>query len=92
VLLVGHSYGGAVITNVDRSAGDIVGLVYVCGFAPDAGESCATLSVPRPGGTLGETLTMVELAGSQTDLYIARTGTTSSSAPTCPPRWRRGWP
>lgn len=38
VLLVGHSYGGAVITNAgthDR----VVGLVYVAAFAPDAGES-----------------------------------------------------
>ena len=33
VVLVGHSYGGAVMTDVDRSAGDIKGLVYVCGFA-----------------------------------------------------------
>jgi pimeloyl-ACP methyl ester carboxylesterase len=72
VLLVGHSYGGTVITNVDRSAADIVGLVYVCGFAPDAGESCATLSAHVPGGTLGETLWTVELAGGVPDLYIAQ--------------------
>jgi pimeloyl-ACP methyl ester carboxylesterase len=42
VLLVGHSYGGAVITQ----AGDlpnIVGLVYVAAFAPDAGESVAQI-------------------------------------------------
>ncbi|GIF22935.1 pimeloyl-ACP methyl ester carboxylesterase [Actinoplanes tereljensis] len=38
VLLVGHSYGGAVITNVGRS--DLVkGLVYVAAFAPDEGET-----------------------------------------------------
>jgi pimeloyl-ACP methyl ester carboxylesterase len=72
VLLVGHSYGGAVITNVDRSAGDIRGLVYVCGFAPDAGESCATLASHVPGGTLGETLWTVKLEDSSTDLYIAQ--------------------
>jgi pimeloyl-ACP methyl ester carboxylesterase len=43
VLLVGHSYGGAVITQ----AGDlpnVVGLVYVAAFAPDAGESLAAIS------------------------------------------------
>ena len=34
VVLVGHSYGGAVTSNVDAEAGDIVGLVYVAGFAP----------------------------------------------------------
>lgn len=72
VLLVGHSYGGAVITNVDRNAGDIRGLVYVCGFAPDAGESAAELSSKAPGGTLGETLSLVELSGGGRDLYISR--------------------
>jgi pimeloyl-ACP methyl ester carboxylesterase len=34
VVLVGHSYGGMVISNVDRDAGDITGLVYVAAFAP----------------------------------------------------------
>jgi pimeloyl-ACP methyl ester carboxylesterase len=71
-LLVGHSYGGAVITNVDRSAGDVIGLVYVCGFAPDEGESCATLASHVPGSTLGETLWTVKLGGAATDLYIAQ--------------------
>ncbi len=72
VLLVGHSYGGAVMTFADRSAGDIRGLVYVCGFAPDEGESCAELSEKAPGGTLGETLTTVELTDGGRDLYIAQ--------------------
>jgi pimeloyl-ACP methyl ester carboxylesterase len=47
VLLVGHSYGGAVITQ----AGDlpnVVGLVYVAAFAPDAGENLAQISDWRP--------------------------------------------
>ncbi|WP_173084562.1 alpha/beta hydrolase [Phytohabitans rumicis] len=38
VLLVGHSYGGAVITNVGRAA-PVKGLVYVAAFAPDEGET-----------------------------------------------------
>ena len=38
VLLVGHSYGGAVITNAATAAGNVVGLVYVAAFAPDEGE------------------------------------------------------
>ena len=42
VLLVGHSYGGAVIT-VAGAAENVVGLVYVAGFAPDEGESLAGL-------------------------------------------------
>ncbi|MFE5795998.1 alpha/beta hydrolase [Streptomyces sp. NPDC056503] len=47
VLLVGHSYGGAVITE----AGDlpnVTGLVYVAAFAPDAGESPGQLSQEHP--------------------------------------------
>jgi pimeloyl-ACP methyl ester carboxylesterase len=38
VLLVGHSYGGAVITNAAAAAPNVVGLVYVAAFAPDDGE------------------------------------------------------
>jgi pimeloyl-ACP methyl ester carboxylesterase len=38
VLLVGHSYGGALITNAATNAPNVVGLVYVAAFAPDAGE------------------------------------------------------
>src|SRR4051794_10356499 len=45
VVLAGHSYGGAVISNVDPRAGEIAGLVYVAGFAPLPGESCFELTV-----------------------------------------------
>ncbi len=38
VLAVGHSYGGAVITNAATQASNVVGLVYVAAFAPDEGE------------------------------------------------------
>ena len=38
VLAVGHSYGGAVITNAATNANNVVGLVYVSAFAPDEGE------------------------------------------------------
>jgi pimeloyl-ACP methyl ester carboxylesterase len=38
VLLVGHSYGGALITNAATDASNVVGLVYVAAFAPDADE------------------------------------------------------
>ncbi|CAI8784535.1 alpha/beta hydrolase [Pseudomonas sp. IT-P294] len=47
VLLVGHSYGGAVITE----AGDqpnVVGLVYIAAFAPDAGESPGSITQQHP--------------------------------------------
>ncbi len=38
VLAVGHSYGGAMITNAATNANNVVGLVYVAAFAPDEGE------------------------------------------------------
>src|SRR5260370_19801942 len=38
ILAVGHSYGGAVITNAATTAKNVVGLVYVAAFAPDEGE------------------------------------------------------
>jgi pimeloyl-ACP methyl ester carboxylesterase len=38
VLVVGHSYGGAVITNAAAKAANVVGMVYVAAFAPDEGE------------------------------------------------------
>ena len=71
VLLVAHSYGGAVITNVDASAGDITGLVYVAGFAPDAGETCFSLAGKFPGSTLGDAVQPVPRADGTTDLSIA---------------------
>jgi pimeloyl-ACP methyl ester carboxylesterase len=50
VLLVGHSYGGAVITAAG-GAENVVGLVYVAGFAPDEGENLTDLQskFPAPG-------------------------------------------
>ena len=42
VMLVGHSYGGAVITEAGTDP-QVVGLVYLCAFAPDTGESVNTL-------------------------------------------------
>jgi pimeloyl-ACP methyl ester carboxylesterase len=48
-LLVGHSYGGAVITEAGTDA-QVVGLVYIAAFAPDDGESVNTLIAnPAPG-------------------------------------------
>ena len=71
VLLVGHSYGGAVITNVDAGAGDLLGLVYVAGFALEPGESCADAAGLAPGSTLASTLERVALTGGATDTDIA---------------------
>ncbi len=49
VLLVGHSYGGVVITEAGTNS-KVAGLVYVAAFAPDSGESVAKLiATPAPG-------------------------------------------
>jgi pimeloyl-ACP methyl ester carboxylesterase len=72
VLLVAHSYGGAVMTNVDPDAGEIIGLVYVAAFAPLPGESCFELSAVFPGSTLGDALRAVPRSDGTTDLTIVQ--------------------
>jgi pimeloyl-ACP methyl ester carboxylesterase len=47
-ILVSHSYGGAVITEAGNDP-KVAGLVYITAFAPDKGESVATLIDPPPG-------------------------------------------
>jgi pimeloyl-ACP methyl ester carboxylesterase len=49
VLLVGHSYGGAVITEAGNDP-KVAGLVYIAAFAPDAGESVSSLIKDPPPG------------------------------------------
>jgi pimeloyl-ACP methyl ester carboxylesterase len=48
-ILVGHSYGGAVITEAGNDP-KVAGLVYITAFAPDKGESVATLIKDPPPG------------------------------------------
>lgn len=71
VVLVGHSYGGNVITDAANGHANVKALVYVSAFAPEAGETAAGLSGKFPGSTLGPTLAPpVKLADGGTDLYI----------------------
>jgi pimeloyl-ACP methyl ester carboxylesterase len=70
VVLVGHSYGGAVISNVQ--AGNVAALVYVAAFAPAPGETCFGLSTMFPGSTLGDALESWPRSDGTTDLTIAR--------------------
>ena len=72
VVLAAHSYGGAVISSVPADAGEIVGLVYACGFAPEPGEHCFQLAAMFPGSMLGEeTSRPVPRSDGTTDLYVA---------------------
>ena len=71
VVLVGHSYGGSVISAAANGHANVKALVYVAAFAPESGETAAGLSGKFPGSTLGPTLAPpVALAGGGKDLYI----------------------
>ncbi|HET9449116.1 MAG TPA: alpha/beta hydrolase [Steroidobacteraceae bacterium] len=71
VVLVGHSYGGAVISNAAGGNDNVKALVFVAGFAPEAGESAAGLIGKFPGATLGGALAKpVPLPSGANDLYI----------------------
>jgi pimeloyl-ACP methyl ester carboxylesterase len=71
VILVGHSYGGSVISNAVQDNSNVKALVYVAAFAPDQGETAVELSGRYPGSTLGPTLAApVALQDGNKDLYI----------------------
>ena len=71
VVLVGHSYGGSVISAAAVGNANVRSLVFVAAFAPEAGETAAQLSGKFPGSTLGPTLAApVTLADGGKDLYI----------------------
>lgn len=71
VVLVGHSYGGSVISATANEKGNVKALVYVAAFAPDAGESAGGLASKFPGATLGETLAPpIPLSDGGKDFYI----------------------
>ncbi|WP_205649418.1 alpha/beta fold hydrolase [Agromyces sp. LHK192] len=56
VLLVGHSYGGAVVTQASAGSANVVGLVFLAAFAPAVGESCAGVQEPFDAPLLAETI------------------------------------
>jgi pimeloyl-ACP methyl ester carboxylesterase len=70
-VLVGHSYGGSVISEAADGNANVKALVFVSAFAPEAGETAAGLSSKFPGSTIGPTLAApVPLSGGGKDLYI----------------------
>ncbi|MFD9499924.1 alpha/beta fold hydrolase [Streptomyces sp. NPDC060035] len=80
IVLVGHSYGGAVITNAATGNPNVKSLVYVAAFVPDVGEGTLELTAKYPGSRLTDdptapiptALNAVPLGGGPTDvdLYI----------------------
>ncbi|MGI5397555.1 alpha/beta fold hydrolase [Streptomyces sp. CA-251251] len=74
VVLAGHSYGGAVISEAAEGEPNVKALVYIAAFAPEKGETALGLSNKYPGSTLGPTLNTVPFplpgGGTGQDLYI----------------------
>ena len=56
VLLVGHSYAGAIISNIVAKARNVVGLVFVAAFAPDDGEKLGDVTAGSKDAILGPAL------------------------------------
>jgi pimeloyl-ACP methyl ester carboxylesterase len=69
VVLVGHSYGGAVIT-VAGSSDKVAGLVYVAGVVPDEGESVNDLQGRFPSLAMGPLVQPLELADGSVEISI----------------------
>lgn len=71
VVLVGHSYGGSVISSLPADVQNVKSMVFVSAFQPEIGESALELSGKFPGSSLAETLApSVPLGGGASDLYI----------------------
>ncbi|MEU4344224.1 alpha/beta hydrolase [Nocardia sp. NPDC023852] len=73
-VLVGHSYGGSVITVAAAAKENVTALVYIAAFIPAEGESAWQLTEKYPGSTLGPTIRPVQYPlpdpGTGTELYI----------------------
>jgi pimeloyl-ACP methyl ester carboxylesterase len=76
VVLVGHSYGGAVISGAAAGAPNVVALVYVAAFVPDEGEPVGFLTQLNPGSLVNDSALVVRPlpGGTGVDLYL-REGT-----------------
>ncbi len=67
VLLVGHSYGGLVITNVGAQVENAVGLVYVAAMAPDEGEAMLDVAADYPKTKILDALRPASIAPSEAE-------------------------
>ena len=76
VVLVGHSYGGAVITQASAELTNVTGLVYLAAFGLDEGESLQTIQEPYPVTLLGQNIafTSYDAVGAPggPDVYVAK--------------------
>jgi pimeloyl-ACP methyl ester carboxylesterase len=78
VVLVGHSYGGAVITQASAGLDNVTALVYLAAFGLEVGESCASVQEPFPPPLLATTAAPTPYdapgAAGGPDLYIKKDG------------------
>ena len=73
VLAVGHSYGGAVISNAVTGLGHVVGLVFIAAFAPDEGERLGEVTASSRDSVLGTAQVALQYPtpdGTRTDFAI----------------------
>lgn len=85
VVLVGHSYGGMVISNAANDQANVKALVFVAAFAPEAGESAGSLDGKFPGALVGAALAPpVPLPGGGNDLYVLQDKFHDAFAPDLP--------
>ncbi|TYB64874.1 alpha/beta hydrolase [Nonomuraea sp. PA05] len=86
IVLVGHSYGGAVITNAATGSASVKALVYVNAFAPDAGESATELAGPDSALSVPDPTTVFDLVPptlpptAGTELYLKKATVLASFA------------
>ena len=85
VVLVGHSYGGMVISNAANGQSSVKALVYVAALAPDTGESAGGLNSKFPGSLVGPALAPpVPLVSGGHDLYVLQNKFHDAFAPDLP--------
>jgi pimeloyl-ACP methyl ester carboxylesterase len=91
IVLVGHSYGGATISNAAVGVPQVKALVYIAGFAPDQGESLVKLVTMNPGSEIGPNTLITRKyplagGGEGTDLYLTEQGFETAFAGDLPRR------
>jgi pimeloyl-ACP methyl ester carboxylesterase len=78
VVLVGHSYGGAVIGQASAGLENVTGLVFLAAFGLEVGESCASVQQPFPPPLLAKTAAPTPYdapgAAGGPDLYVQKDG------------------
>jgi pimeloyl-ACP methyl ester carboxylesterase len=97
VVLVAHSYAGAVISQTGSDASNVAGLVYVAAYAPEAGETLGAINARYPDVPLSaalRTFTYTDDRGEQATDTLARTQRPASlaafaTAVTGTPAWQR---